>query len=292
MREKTVFDSDDIKKAAAALKKIRPAYETLIDFYAQVFSAQETSKRQIDIVPIRISEEVLSLKAKENFPLINLKDFVIDAQASEELLVKICKIAQAAKIDMSVAAATLSSAIERKNLDPRPLFDSLLHEDDLLFDQTAENLEIDKEVLAFFVYSSLKPSLSLCAEQLSVYLDTGQPWQKGYCPVCGNLPVLSMLEGEGERFLICRFCWYKWSTKRVFCPYCDDRTAGKMSYFFSEDEKEYRVYVCDHCKKYLKTIDLRKAERIIYPPLEQVATLHLDIKAKEMGFQTGLQILF
>ena len=144
MRGKTPFVADDIKKAAEALKKLRPAYATLIDFYEQVFSAQESSKRQIDMDPIRISKEMLSLKAKANFPLINLKDFVIDEQASEELLVKICKIAQYAKIDMSVAAATLSSAIQHNKLDPRSLFDSLLHEDDSLFDQTAGRMPQDR----------------------------------------------------------------------------------------------------------------------------------------------------
>jgi FdhE protein len=48
--------------------------------------------------------------------------------------------------------------------------------------------------------------------------------------------------------------------------------------------------VCDNCKKYIKTLDTRKVERLIYPPLEQISTIHLDIKAQEMGFVPGIKL--
>ena len=63
-----------------------------------------------------------------------------------------------------------------------------------------------------------------------------------------------------------------------------------LHYFFSAEEKDYRIYVCDNCKKYLKTGDSRKADRLLYPPLEQVSTLHLDFKAQKMGFESGMQL--
>jgi FdhE protein len=50
------------------------------------------------------------------------------------------------------------------------------------------------------------------------------------------------------------------------------------------------VDVCENCKRFIKTVDLRKISRIIYPPLEQVATLHLDMKAAEAGYVSGLGI--
>ena len=59
-----------------------------------------------------------------------------------------------------------------------------------------------------------------------------------------------------------------------------------MSYFYSEEEKEYRVDVCDGCGKYIKTVDIRKTDRLLYPPLEQVSTLHLDIQAREKGLKS------
>ena len=49
MTQNTVFKSDDIKKAAAALRKLRPAYSEMLDFYEKLFVSQENSKDQIDI---------------------------------------------------------------------------------------------------------------------------------------------------------------------------------------------------------------------------------------------------
>ena len=91
MVEKTVLVSDDIKRAAAALRKLRPAYETLINFYEQVFKAQEASKNQIYIAPIQISDEMLSLKTEENFPLIDIADFAVDIKSANKLFIELCE---------------------------------------------------------------------------------------------------------------------------------------------------------------------------------------------------------
>jgi FdhE protein len=78
--------------------------------------------------------------------------------------------------------------------------------------------------------------------------------------------------------------------KRIFCPFCDHSDNKDLHYIFIEEEKEFRVDLCDRCKKYLKNLDARRADRLIYPPLEQVATLHLDIKAQEEGFGPGMML--
>ena len=112
----------------------------------------------------------------------------------------------------------------------------------------------------------------------------------GTCPVCGSAPILSLLEDEGRRKLVCSFCWYLWPAKRVQCPYCDGSGSDDMHYFYSEAEKDTRVDLCDICQKYIKTIDTRKTARLIYPPLEHISTMHLDIKAQEMGFGPGIRL--
>ncbi len=288
MSENTTITSNQIMKAVESLKGLRPVYGAILDFYGKIFVAQEDSKSKLHIDPIQISEEMLSIKAEDNFPLINMSEFAIDAKGAGDLLIRICDIVKKAGGDMVSTNQTVLKAIEAGTLDQKELFAGLLNEDDAFFENTAKELEIEKKALAFIAYSSLKPSLSMCAEQLSAYLDKDKPWGKGYCPICGSPPGLSMFQGEGERFLFCGFCWHKWAFNRIFCPFCDNTDTKTLNYFFSEDEKEYRVDLCDGCKKYIKTVDTRKAERIIYPPLEQVATLHLDIKAKEMKYESGI----
>jgi len=290
MADNIQLTEDQITKAAESLKELRPAYGAILDFYKQIFIAQEDSKDKIQINQIQISEKMLSIKAEENFPLINMSEFAIDAKASKILLIKICGITKESSGNMASSAQAILKAIDAEEFDFDSLFFGLLEEDDSIFEKTAKKHDIKKDDLAFIVYNTIKPSLSLCAKQLSTYLDKDKPWGKGYCPICGSPPGLSMFQGEGERFLLCAFCWHKWSSRRLYCPFCDNTDTKTLNYFFSEDEKEYRVDLCDKCKKYIKSIDTRKTERIIYPPLEQVATLHLDIKAKEMKYESGIYL--
>ncbi|MCG8425836.1 MAG: formate dehydrogenase accessory protein FdhE [Chromatiales bacterium] len=142
--------------------------------------------------------------------------------------------------------------------------------------------------LSFFLYNAVKPSLALCAEQLSAYLPETAGHDEGYCPVCGGAPALAILGGEaGKRSFNCARCTHTWEVNRRFCPHCNNRESKTLGYFYAETEKEFRVDICDQCKKYIKTVDTRDLPRKIYPPMELVATLHLDMKATENGYTSG-----
>jgi len=282
--------SEQVKQAAAALKKLRPTYHDLLDYYQKIFIAQEDSRSQLKIEPIKISEEILALKKNDKFPLINVSEFIVDKNAAAGLLEKICRIAEADNKEMAAAARTIRKAIASDVLDPGAVFSHLLNADDTFFGQVESELNIDKKILSLLAYNSLKPSLTHCALQLSSYLDEDNAWEKGYCPICGSAPGFSMFENEGNRLLLCGFCWHRWPTQRIYCPFCDNKDSKALHYFYSDQEKDYRIDVCDSCKTYIKAIDTRKADRIIYPPLEFVATLHLDIKARELGFKSGIPL--
>jgi FdhE protein len=281
---------DRIKKAAGAIKKIRPAYSKIIDFYGKIFTAQEKSAAKTEIKPIELPDDIVSIKAKEKFPLISLSEFSIDVNSSRKLFKKICKIINKSGNHMSSAAELIFNANESKLIDFNQLFSALLNDDETSFGNIAAKLKTGGDALAFITYNSIKPSLSISAASVSKYLDQDNPWEKGYCPVCGNVPVISSFETDGKRFLTCSFCWHKWPSPRLFCPFCENRETGSLHYLFSEDEQEYRIYVCDRCKKYIKNVDIRVLSRFVYMPLEQVATFHLDIMAKEKGFESGVPI--
>ena len=276
-----------IKKAVSAIKALRPAYKDLLAFYEKLFLAQEATKSHIRLQPIEIPEDLLAVKRKERFPLIARKNFTVDIKASEALLREICRLAGEANEVMAHDSVKLMDALDRGTVDAPTLLSKTLSEDDIYFDETAKSLEIDKEVLLFVAHGSIGPSLSLCAEQLATYLDKDTLWGKGYCPVCGSPPAISILRGEGERFLFCSFCDHEWHSQRIYCPFCENKDQKTLHYFFSEEEEEYRVNVCDKCKRYIKTVDTREIKRSVYPFLEQVATLHLDIIAQNHGLQSG-----
>ncbi len=282
--------TDELKKTANALKKLRPAYSIIIGFYEKIFEAQEKSATETKFNSPQISNDILSIKSKEKFPLISLSEFSVDINASRKLFKKICKIINKSGNRMSLAAETVFAASENKKLDFNEIYAALLNDDDASFGNIASKLKTPKDVLAFITYNSIKPSVSLYAQSVSKYIDN--PWEKGYCPVCGNLPVISTFESNGERFLVCSFCWHKWTVTRLFCPFCENKESDTLHYFFSEEEKEYRIDVCDKCGKYIKNVDTRIIDRFVYPPLEQIATLHLDIMAKEKGFESGAPLGF
>ncbi len=290
MSENKIVTADQIKKAMAAVKAQRPAYEELLEFYEKLFLAQEDTKGHIDIEPIQIPKELLSIKLEEGLPLINRADFAVDAKASEALLSKICQLAAKANEALAKAGSKVVDALRKGRLEASVLFSKILSEDDTYFDEVAQELEIDRNILVFFAYTSITPSVCLCAEQLATYLNKDTPWNKGYCPICGSLPDLSIFRGEGERSLICSFCSYEWKALRIYCPFCDNRDQKTLHYFFSEEEKNYRVDVCDKCHKYIKTVDTRKMDYPVYPFVEQISTLHLDMLAKEQGFESGIPL--
>lgn len=282
--------SRQVKPAAAALKKLRPAYADLLNFYEKIFAAQEDSKSRIKIDPPQISKELLALKKKEKFSLIDISEFGIDSEAAVALLERTCQIIEAANQEMAASVRRIQTAMASGGLVPQQLFTALLKADDAYFKKVEKELGIEKKALAFVGYSSIKPSVVHCAEQLATYLNGEPPWDKGFCPICGSAPGFSQFEDEGRRVLFCGFCWHQWAAQRIYCPFCENKDSSSLHYYFSETEKDYRVDVCDRCKTYIKAVDKRNLDRTLYPPLEFVATLHLDIKAQEMGFKSGLKL--
>jgi FdhE protein len=211
----------------------------------------------------------------------------VDVNASEALLRELCRVAAETNQVLAEAGKKMVDALDKGTLNAPTLFEKILSQDSQDFQEVAQELGVDENILVFFGYNSVGPSLSLCAEQLTAYLDDTLPWKKGYCPVCGSLPALSILRDEGNRFLICSFCGHEWHTQRMYCPFCNNQDHSTLHYFFGEQEKNYRVDVCDVCKKYLKTIDTRDLRHPLYPLLEQVSTLHLDLLAQEQGLESG-----
>lgn len=283
-------EADQIEAAALALKTSKPDYSVLIDFYTRIFKAQEDSKKQTRVTPPTLTPELVALKAREKFPLIGLADFDIDHEQATALCIQICRIASVDHAQMAPSAQSFVQALEAGKTDLRELCLRLLQGDDAYFDATATQLNLARDALAFIVYSAMRPSLVACAEGLATHLAADKEWGKGYCPVCGSPPGLSFFGDNGERFFHCSFCWHAWPTRRIFCPFCENTDGQTQHYFFSESEKGYRVDVCGRCNKYVKTVDLRELDRVVYPPLEQVASLHLDLMAGEKGLESGLTL--
>ncbi len=150
----------------------------------------------------------------------------------------------------------------------------------------ASKYDTDGQLLGFSLQATLKPILSLCAQ--SALSDINQEiWRCGYCPVCGGKPDFAWLDKEsGARWLVCCRCDAQWIFQRLQCPYCGNTDQRTLAYF-EADEGPYRLYTCESCKKYIKAIDLRRADSDSLIPLERFLTADLDRQAQAQGYQAG-----
>jgi FdhE protein len=278
------YTPETVRQAAEGIIAARPAYRELITFYGRIFAAQEEARSRLHLEPIQLSEELIRIKRREHLPLIMASEMVFDPQVSEDLCREIGRIAIDCGSKLAQAARRLSDRVQNATA----LFGPFLKAQEPVVIAGAEELGIEPKSLAFFLYHSLRPSLCGCAAQLGGYLDPSPSGEQGYCPVCGSAPAIAWIEGEGQRYLFCSFCWQKWPLNRTLCPFCGSRDQKGLLYFYSDEEKEYRLDACESCRKYIKTVDTRVLSRRTYPPLEQIASLHLDLKAAESGYTAGL----
>jgi FdhE protein len=278
---------DYISRAVEEVKRIKPDYGLLLDLYKKIFIEQENSKNFIHMADYPIPEEVLSVKLKEKFPLVDISQFIIDKESAGKLFSKICEILKDADNGISESIKRIFDMVDSKTLELENIFSVFLREDDSFFKTLENDFNIDRKILSFVIYNCIKPSLAIFSEMISNYLDKEIEWDRGYCPVCGSMAELSVFEDNGKRSLLCGFCGHKWPTKRVHCSYCENSDHETLHYFEIEDEEEYRVDVCDRCNKYIKTVDIKKTSRPVYLPLESISTPYIDIKLKEMGYKPG-----
>lgn len=110
-------------------------------------------------------------------------------------------------------------------------------------------------------------------------------WQRGYCPVCGQPPFFSYLkQDDGAKTLACGLCGTSWPYPRQACPFCKSTGEGVIRYFYTHSDADRRVYVCETCHTYLKTVDLSRSKRKPNLFLENIATPHLDLLAQKSGY--------
>lgn len=281
------FTPEEIKQAVDDIRKLKPEYAPLLGLYEKIFIAQEKSKDDIKLPEFTIAPDKLKIKLDEQFPLVTIPEFKFDSLASGKLFGEICGILSAEDNEVSESVKKISKLAAEEKIDTDKLFSSILNEDETAFDDFEKDHGIDKHVLAFIAYNSIKPSLAVFSQKVAVHLENTGAWEKGYCPVCGSAPELSLFEENGKRFMVCGFCGYKWASRRIYCPFCENSEHESLQYIEIEGEEEHRADVCDKCKKYIKTTDVKKTTRLVYPPLEYQATPYIDLLIEEMGYTAG-----
>jgi formate dehydrogenase maturation protein FdhE len=145
-------------------------------------------------------------------------------------------------------------------------------------DSTIEMLD---EVLAW----AMRPFLTRTADVIQQRVSFAA-WRRGTCPVCAGEPDLAFITAQSERLLVCSRCQTRWPTDPNACPFCGERERQRITSFATQDGT-YRVTACQTCRRYLKTLDGRRAGRPVIPALDSIATLPLDAVVMQRGFSNG-----
>ena len=226
----------------------------------------------------------MEVKNKEGFPLISKKELKPDISAADTLFKGLCEQAKRNKM-IAKDSDKIRQALDNGKLDLEELLTKIRAEDYHAISKLSEKLNLQENLLIFLADNSLRPSYEVYAEQLKSFVNQ-ERWWRGYCPICGSKPVMAELIGaETKKFLICSCCGYEWRFKRTKCPFCENEEPKAFKYFFTEKEgRAYRVETCAKCKKYIKTVDAEELNKEIFPSVEDIGTLYLDILAKKEGY--------
>lgn len=106
-----------------------------------------------------------------------------------------------------------------------------------------------------------------------------------FCPVCGSIPVSSVVHlgtVNGLRYLHCNLCESEWHVVRVKCSNCEQ--TGDLNYWSLESEQAaVKAESCGDCGTYLKILYQEKDPKV-EAVADDLASLILDAKMEEEGF--------
>ncbi len=106
-----------------------------------------------------------------------------------------------------------------------------------------------------------------------------------YCPVCGSMPVSSMVQidtTQGLRYLHCNLCETEWHVVRVKCSNCEQ--SRDLHYWSLENEQAaVKAESCGDCGTYLKILYQEKDPKV-EAVADDLASLVLDARMEQEGF--------
>jgi len=154
---------------------------------------------------------------------------------------------------------------------------------DLLIAARAEG--VDGQT-APFVMAALQVYWAAMASTLRV-ADVAQLDVPTVCPVCGSLPVASVVRSDkkgpqGYRYLHCSLCETEWHMVRITCTNCLS-TEGITYNAIEGGAEAVRAETCGKCHTYRKILYQEK-DTGVEPVADDLASLALDLLMTEDGF--------
>jgi FdhE protein len=259
----------------------RPELADTIELYCELLEAQ--ARAQVPPVRPALSGEEATARLQEGYPLLSPESLGADGRTLAELCDQIGFIVGERRPELAETLAGIRAWLGERRQQIEALAVEYLREGRI---REGEEAGLDGNLLALIFNNALRPFLRAQAQALAPWVDDSM-WYRGRCPICGGEPDLAALErGSGRRRLLCSRCDSEWTFQRIGCPFCGNDEPRQLAYYPSDDQV-YRLSVCEQCRRYLKTIDLRQVagERLL--PAERILTVAMDVAALDAGYGQG-----
>jgi FdhE protein len=278
-----------LDRRVAALRKTRPDLADALDLQEAIIHTVLTSARPPRTQPFPLPRDQLVARVREGVPLLHNQPVWLDINYAADLVSRLVDaLSQRPEPDVSPLIDAATGGL----LDPQQLFtEAFVQHHDHLAD-LAQGVGVDAELLSAVASQSVAPLLRGYAERLLPLVEQADDgtlraarWTRGYCPVCGAWPLIGELRGvELSQWLRCSACASGWRAYRLVCPFCANADYHSLGTLTIEGEQRFRVAVCERCKGFLKIANAFDPAPGELLPLDDVASLHLDVAAIERGY--------
>lgn len=233
-----------------------------------------------------ITADAARSKLEAGLPLLVDLDLKLDQAAVRGLMIDLASVLETFNEKVDKRARGIRLAIEENRLDIDSLMLDIAVGASSNIKNMASDLKLDFDLLWTLAQNALKPALRAWCRQLQPMAE-GCEWRKGFCFVCGAVPVLGELrEDHQTKYLRCNQCGADWSSPRLQCIFCGNEDHKTLGYLYTEPSSgKMRVEICDNCKGYLKVITTFAPTPTEMLPVEDLATLHLDYIARDRGYR-------
>ncbi|OOF47188.1 formate dehydrogenase accessory protein FdhE [Rodentibacter trehalosifermentans] len=147
---------------------------------------------------------------------------------------------------------------------------------------------------AVFVWAALSLYWLQLAQQIPHHSRLENAENLHHCPVCGSLPVSSMVHigtSQGLRYLHCSLCESEWNLVRAQCTNCDGHDKLE-TWSLDEELALIRAETCGSCESYLKIMFQEKNPNV-ESIADDLASIFLDVEMEEKGFaRSGINPFF
>jgi len=283
---------DRVLSALDTMIDDNPALEPAVDFYEEVLPILYGAVPRLDGLTLHM--ESAQTKLREGVPLLWGEFMGAETPGVEpniELFMTLCRLAADNTVgDNSVPdGEKIIKAYLAGTLDLQQLLTLTLNLDHAGLTEKARSLGVDVTLLTSVANMTLTPICHAYENAFSAAMDFGD-WQQGYCPVCGDWPILGEFRGSDKiRHLRCGRCTSAWKFSRLTCLWCNNTEREEIGFLFDPESETWRVDTCDHCKGYIKT-------KTTFEPLDgdmllvqDLMTMVLDEVAGQEGYRRQLR---